>query len=178
MAKPKAKAKPKVDKHAARVAEVRAAMAEHQREIDQMWALDQALAGAADAAAVATSLLEKPPAGALLAQLRIIAGVATDEDARAIVELCTRATSGRVFLTSLLAKIEARVDDASLARAITQLEIAVPFAPLVLGRGRAVLRGTPLGEQLDVRAAFVERNAALLDRNGVASFAVKTYRFI
>src|SRR3954454_23789071 len=105
-----AKAKPKrsAPKSDPRVAAVRAAMAEHESEIDQLWAMDQAF-GEGNRATIAGELAAEAK-GLPAAWLHVLAGTATAEHDRAIGELCARATSGRALLTRILTTIEARLD--------------------------------------------------------------------
>jgi hypothetical protein len=118
---------------------------------------------------VAQALLEMPECserGVASAWLRSLVGVElTDQDARAIGELSSVATMQRQILATLGQHVADRIEPALLARATAQLDPAVPFAPIVLGAGRAAVRAhgdAALADRLDARAEFAERHAQLL----------------
>ncbi|MEO8703057.1 MAG: hypothetical protein ABI867_23635 [Kofleriaceae bacterium] len=151
-----------------KINELIAAIGEYasEAETDQLWAIDHALTDGFDRALYARALLDKGiGSGAVTAWLRLLAEAGSADDERALVELATRATSGRLLLLGILEGFGDRVSDRDLAAAIAQLEVASPFHRLVLGRGRKAVRAsgnTTLAGELDARAGFVERHAGVL----------------
>jgi len=114
-------------------------------------------------------LLEMPECndrGVASAWLRSLVGVElTDMDARAVGELASVASAQRQILAALTAQIADRIDPTLLARAVVQFDQAAPFAPIVLGAGRAAVRAhgeAAFADRLDARAQFAERHAQLL----------------
>jgi len=135
-------------------------------EVERVFGVHRALDQRTDRAALATAALAGTEQGGVARRwVAVIAGAGTDEDARAVAELCTAATAGRVAMAAALGEVAGRIDDALLARAILQLEEATPFASVVLSeRGRAAVRvrDPACAKRLDARSAFAAGHARLL----------------
>ncbi len=138
-------------------------------EIERVHGVHAVLAGRADRVELATAALAEQRDGAegrpARGWLATIAGTGTDDDARAIAEHAAVATAGRVAAAAALGEVADRVDDVLLARALAQLEEAVPFAAVQLAdRSRAAVRANDpaYAARLDARAEFAARHASLL----------------
>jgi hypothetical protein len=141
---------------------------DHPDEINRAWYVRRAFDSVEQELwpSIAQAIAGEAPEGLTRHWLSTIGGVGDrTASAHAIAEHATGVNGGRAFITELLTGAAPFVvDDALLLRAIENLQIGRPFAPLFLERGIAIAKAqqSQFANLLAERAAFIARHAAVL----------------